>query len=361
MGTPHLASKTDTTWPWPFSLGDLTAGLRRSYSDLSLRVIDVKAVSISRRRPSIGVVRGLHVDYLGHKGEGSCRLVVKEPRGTTRTGLAGAGRREVGVYQFLAGQLPLVVPTLIAASPGGNWLILEEVSPVRDASLWEEKDYLKAIDALTHLHDRFWGLGEDLNAFPWLSRPVGSDFEVHVSAGLHAIEKMNYYGKPSSITKIPSRQELLSRLVMHADKVAAPLRMEPSTLLHGDYWPGNVSVMRDGSQIVYDWQLAAIGPAILDLLVFIKKSFWWFGSLPLSQEKIIQTYRNRMKSRIGVSWDDEKWDELWDHALMWRFLQEWLDILEASPEPILEARSAMLEHVWLEPVIQAIENRLRIP
>jgi len=361
MSRPHLAFKPDMTWPWPFSLGDLTAGLRRSYSDLSLRVTDVETVSISRRRPSIGVVRGVQVNYRGHKGEGSCRLVVKEPRGTTRAGLAGAGRREVGVYQFLAGQLPMVVPTLIAASPSGDWLILEEVTPVRDASLWTDQDYLKATDALAHLHDRFWGLGEDLNAFTWLSRPVGSDFEVHVTAGLNAIEKIDYYGKPSSITKVPLRAELLAKLAMNADKVAAPLRMEPGTFLHGDYWPGNVSVMRDGSQIVYDWQLAAIGPAILDLLVFVKKSIWWFGSLPISEEKIVQYYRDRMKVRVGVSWEDQQWEELWEHALMWRFLQEWLDILEASPEPILEARSASLEHVWLEPVIHAIKNRLGNP
>jgi thiamine kinase-like enzyme len=137
--------------------------------------------------------------------------------------------------------------------------------------------------------------------------------------------------------------------------------METSTFLHGDYWPGNISVMRDGSQIVYDWQLAAIGPPILDLLVFLKKSVWWFGTLPITEGEIVQYYRDRIQSRIGFTWDDQHWDELWDHALMWRFLQEWLDILEASPEPILEARSALLEQVWLEPVIQAIRDRLNHP
>lgn len=361
MSMPHIVPKSDITWPWPFSLGDLTAGLRRLLSDLTLRVSDVQSMPISRRRPSIGIIRGVLVHYRGNSGEGSCKLVVKEPKGTTRTGLAGAGRREVGVYQFLAGQLPVVIPTLIAASPAGDWLLMEAVPPSHDASLWEPKEYLKAIDALSQLHDRFWGLGEDLNAFPWLSRPISADFGIHVTAGEHAVEKIKYHGKPSVIAEVPARVELLEKLTSKAEKVIAPLRREVSTFLHGDYWPGNISVMRDGSQIVYDWQLAAIGPAILDLLVFVKKSIWWFGSLPLDEIEITQHYRERIQSRIGITWDDEKWEVLWDHALMWRFLQEWLDLIEASPEPILEARSALLETVWLQPVLGAIERRLGEP
>jgi hypothetical protein len=358
MSMPYLAPNPDVTWPWPFSLGDLTAGLRRSLSDLSLRVSDVKAIPISRRRPSVGVIRGLSVTYHGHSGEGSCTLVVKEPQGTTRTGLAGAGRREVGVYQFLAGQLPLVLPTLIAASPSGDWLLLEAVPPSHDASLWEPKEYLRAIDGLAQLHDRFWGLGEDLNAFTWLSRPIRADFEIHVTAGLNAVEKIKFSREPSFIARVTSRMKLLERLTQNPDKVAAPLRREASTLLHGDYWPGNISVMRDGSQIVYDWQLAASGPAILDLLVFVKKSIWWFGSLSIPEDELIHYYRECIRSKIGVSWEDEKWEELWDHALMWRFLQEWLDLIEASPEPVLEARARLLEEVWLDPVMYAIERRL---
>jgi hypothetical protein len=361
MSMPHIVPKSEITWPWPFSLGDLTAGLRRSLSDLTLRVSDVHSMPISRRRPSIGIIRGVLVHYRGHSGEGSCKLVVKEPKGTTRTGLAGAGRREVGVYQFLAGQLPVVTPTLIAASPAGDWLLMEAVPPSHDASLWEPKEYLKAIDALSQLHDRFWGLGEDLNAFPWLSRPISADFGIHVTAGEHAVEKIKYHGKPSVIAEVPARVELLEKLTSNAEKVIAPLRKEASTFLHGDYWPGNISVMRDGSQIVYDWQLAAIGPAILDLLVFVKKSIWWFGSLPLDEIEVTQYYRERIQSRIGINWDDEKWEVLWDHALMWRFLQEWLDLIEASPEPILEARAALLETVWLQPVLNAIERRLGEP
>lgn len=345
-------------WPWPFSRGDLTAGLRRSLRDLSLRVTDVQPMVISRRRPSIGDLRGLQVSYKGNSGEGSCRLVVKEPRGTTRSGLAGAGRREVGVYQFLAGQLPVIIPSLIAASSSGDWLLLECVSPSRDSSRWQRKDYLKAIEALAALHDRFWSLGEDLSAFTWLSRPISKDFEVHVAAGAHAVETIRFRGEPASLALAAEKMQLLESLIAKADRIIAPLRKEPNTLLHGDYWPGNISVMKDGSQIVYDWQLTAIGPAILDVLVFIKKSAWSFDSVPIDEQQMIEYYRQLMERRIGVVWSDEHWQQLWEHALMWRFIQEWLDLLAASPDPVLLTRAEHLEKVWLQPVLAAVEKRL---
>ncbi len=286
------------------------------------------------------------------------RLVVKEPRGTTRTGLAGAGRREVGFYQSLASQLPLPTPALVAGSPVGDWLILEELRDARTPSHWQASDYKAAIDALSHLHERFWGLGEDLDAFPWLSRPLHADFEVHVAAAQKAIEKIITLGHPEPLAGAPERLQVLSKLASDAAHVVQPLRRVPSTLLHGDYWPGNIAVLEDGSQVVYDWQLAAVGPAMIDLLVFVTKSSWWFGDLPLSEAEIIQLYRQELEERVQIRWEDEEWAELWDHALMWRFLQEWVDLLAAAPDSVLETRAEELDQVWLDPVTSAVGKRL---
>jgi hypothetical protein len=360
MSSEFITTDEETSWPWPFSRADLTAGLRRYLSDLSIQVSEARPLTIARRRPSIGVLRGVRVTYSGQEGEETCNLVVKEPRGTTRTGLAGVGRREVGVYQFLAGQMPMTLPLLIGASSSGDWIMLEAVPPVRDAAVWEKDDYLNAIIGLADLHDRFWGLGEDLDAFPWLSRPLTADFEVHVTVGKQSIEQIAFGGAPESLAKVPERMEILQILIDKADEVASPLRKRPRTLLHGDYWPGNISVLKDGEQVVYDWQLTGIGPAILDLLVFVKKSEWWFDSLPISEEEIVARYRETVKSRVGVVWEGDEWDVLWDHALMWRFMQEWFDLLAASPEPILAASEEQLERVWLIPVTQAVNRRLSV-
>ncbi|NIN93721.1 MAG: hypothetical protein GTO49_01755, partial [Anaerolineae bacterium] len=61
---------------------------------------------------------------------------------------------------------------------------------------------------------------------------------------------------------------------------------------------------------------------------------------------------------VNIRWAAEEWSELWDHALMWRFLQEWVDLLAASPDPLLETRADQLDQVWLEPVSAAVEKRL---
>jgi hypothetical protein len=306
-------------------------------------------------RPSIGRLRGAAVRYTRADGPGTCRLVVKEPRGTTRTGLAGAGRREVGVYRYLASEIPVRVPKLVAASEAGDWIVLEELLPVQAAGKWTRADYLKAVAALTDLHDRFWGLSEDLATFPWLSRPLDADFEIHVAAAATSLERIADHGRLASW---PDRVHSMAHLILHAEQVVAPLRDEPATLLHGDYWSGNIAVLEDGSQVVYDWQLAGVGPIPLDLVAFVLKSEWWFGPLPLERGQIQEEYRRQLAQRSGQRWDEDRWELLWDHALMWRFLQEWLDLLAISPSTLLEARSQQLEELWFEPLARAVSRRL---
>lgn len=295
------------------------------------------------------------MSYEGEAAEGTCRLIVKEPRGTTRTGLAGAGRREVGVYRFLASEIPVQFPSMIAASEAGDWMILEEIKPARAPEAWEATDYERAIVSLVQLHDRFWGLSDDLTAFPWLSRPLGADFEVHVAAAANSLERIVDRGR---LVTWPERVHTLAHLILHAERVIEPLQHQPFTLLHGDYWPGNISVIEDGNQIVYDWQMAAVGTPILDLVTFVVKSEWWFGELPLSRERVVQEYRRLLAELSGHTWDEATWSQLWDHALMWRFLQEWMDLLAASPTTLLETRSELLERVWFEPLSQAVTSRL---
>jgi hypothetical protein len=351
-------TKTTLDWEWPFSLADLTAGLRRYFKDTSLRVTQIRPKTMPYRRPAIGRVRAMRVEYSCLSGSGTCELVVKEPRGTTRTGLAGAGRREVGVYRSLTNHLPLPTPTLIAASSSGDWLVLEAVQSIRDPTHWTKEDYIAAIDGLARLHDRFWGLETDLNVFHWLSRPIRADFEVHVAAAAKAIERIVNQSQPEPLATVPERMQVLAALTMQADQIVAPLLDQPSTFLHGDYWPGNIAVLKDGSQVVYDWQLAGVGPGIMDLLVFINKSSWWFDNIPLSQAEIVECYRERMEAGPGVHWAEDEWELLWDHALMWRFLQEWVDLLAVSPDPLLETRADQLDHVWLHPVANAVSRRL---
>lgn len=350
---PELA-----TWPWPFARAELTAGLRRHLRRPDLTVVDVRPVTVQHQRPSIGRVRGLRVDYQADGEDGSCSLVVKEPRGTTRAGLAGAGRREVGVYSSLATELPLQTPALIAAAPAGDWLVLEAVRTLRRADRWRADDYWKAVRGLAALHERFWGLRDDLDAFPWLGRPLEADFAVHVAAAAQGIERIVTSGRPEALASRPERVAMLAQLTGQADQIARPLLELPGTLLHGDYWPGNIAVAAEGRQIVFDWQMASVGPAVLDLFVFVTKSQWWFGTLPVDEGEIVERYRTELAERTGESWPDTAWKGMWDHARLWRFLQEWVDVLAATPDALLGTSAEALERLWLEPVAAAVRARL---
>jgi hypothetical protein len=353
--SPELA-----TWPWPFARGELTAGLRRHLRLADLTVVDVRPVSVQHQRPSIGRVRGLRVGYRAGGREGFCSLIVKEPRGATRAGLAGAGRREVGVYASLAAELLVEAPALIAAAPSGDWLVLEAVRPLRRADRWRAEDYWKAVRGLAGLHERFWGLRDDLEAFPWLGRPLEADFAVHVAAAAQAIERIVTTGQPVALASRPERVAILAQLTANADRIAQPLLEQPATLLHGDYWPGNIAVAAEGRQIVFDWQMASVGPAILDLFTFVTKSQWWFGAMPVDADEIIERYRAELAERTGQQWSSAAWRTLWDHARLWRFLQEWVDLLAAMPDALLESSDQALERLWLEPVTDAVTMRLGV-
>jgi Ser/Thr protein kinase RdoA (MazF antagonist) len=208
------------------------------------------------------------------------------------------------------------------------------------------------------MHDRFWALTEDLEAFFWLSDSVGADFEVHVAAAVTALQHLVDAGEPELLAGSSDRVALLTRLADRAEKVVQPLRTQPGTLLHGDYWPGNIAIVAGGRQSVYDWQLAGVGPAVMDLLVFVNKTDWWFGPLGDERSRLIRRYRNALEARSGVAWDDATWDMLWDHALMWRFLQEWLDLLAVTPGVLLTTRAEQLEQVWLGPLKRAVDTWL---
>lgn len=356
----QISNEEQPDWIWPFSRSKLTAGIRRYKGDTSLQVESVQPRSVSHQRPAIGSLQGLTVSFRGRDVEGELHLVVKEPQGSTRTGLAGAGRREVGIYESLASQLPLRTPSLICAGSGGAWLLLEDVEQSLLPSDWSETDYWTAVKALAALHDRFWDLGEDLDVFPWLGRPLSVDFEVHVTAAAQAVQRIVDMTSADLRVVDQERLRLLARLTAGAEQVAARLRRLPKTLLHGDYWPGNIAVLQDGSQAVYDWQLAAVGPAVLDLLVFVKNSQWYFGGMPVSESDLIDVYRDEIKSRTGIGWDDAQWQEQWDYAMIWRFIQEWLDLIAASPEALLTTRGKELDRVWFKPVANAIQRRLEL-
>jgi len=59
------AIEATVDWPWPFSQADLSAGLRRYYSDPSIWVGKVQPVTLRHIQPSIGRLRAARVTFEG--------------------------------------------------------------------------------------------------------------------------------------------------------------------------------------------------------------------------------------------------------------------------------------------------------
>jgi hypothetical protein len=346
---------------WPFSTAQLTAGLRRYFADSSVQLRALSERPFTRLANSTmpSRLRGLRVDYETGGQALSLDCVLKEPRGTKRAGLAGGGIREVGVYRALAPQLPVQTPALVAADATGSWLITEAVPADRSPAQWAAEDYLLAVRTLASVHERFWDLSEDLSVYTWLARPLSNDFEIYVLAAVTAMEKMMVDNRHQLLTGSLEVLTGLGQLLSQVEAVAKKLRAAPPTLLHGDFHPGNLLFQDEDEVFVFDWQLAGVGPGVLDLITFVNACVWERPNLPVAPETLKACYRDEMAARVGIHWTDDEWTDLLDQARMWCFIQEMLGwAANATPQEFSE-RETLFRDIWLRPVLDAANRRLR--
>jgi aminoglycoside/choline kinase family phosphotransferase len=344
---------------WPFSRSELMAGLRRYLAASSLRLLDITPIELPSTMPGRSInasgtrLSGMSVNVSIDGEDQNLPLVLKEPP-VSRSGrvLRAVGQREYGVYRRLAPHLPLLVPGLVAGDETDGWIVLEVLTGLRPAHEWTVEDYREAITNLAVMHDRFWGLSEDLATYPWLARPLDADYKDTTEAAAEAVQVLAHENR------FPTRTlELLQRLTQSAAKIVAPLQAETATLIHGDYWPGNIARPIDGRQIVFDWQLASIGPAILDVVGFVQSTRMTLQP-EMTYDAMTVLYREKLDELSSPGWSDEHFSFLWDHALMWLFIVNWLGRLATMPPELYARIEDAFNHVWLGRLFEAAEKRL---
>ncbi len=338
------------------------AGLRRYLAASSLRLLDITPVPLPDTFPGATATASgtrLTAISVGVRIDGqdqSLPLVLKEPPVSRGRVLRAVGQREYGVYRRLAPHLPLLVPGLVAGDEAEGWVVLEALTGLRPAHEWTADDYVEAVLNLAALHDRFWGLADDLANLPWLARPLDTDYADTVVAAAEALQTLVLEERLPQLNHA-RYYELFAQLTRSADEIAAPLRAETATLIHGDYWPGNIARPLDGRQIVFDWQLAGIGPAVLDLVGFVQSVRMRLEpALPV--EDMVALYLERCHALIRPGWDDDHFQRLWDHALMWLFLAHWLGRLATVAPDSYDPVHARFSAVWLEPLAAVAQRRL---
>lgn len=372
----------------PFSLGALQTALRRYLSQPSAEVGEVVPRRLGGGFSGSPVYR-LKVSYFADAGAaGEVNLVYKEGMPWAGTLTAQAARREISFYRTFAPQLPIRTPRILltahdaplhdteglaigpATKPaplpsfsGPDWVLLEALptETVWPQIRWTAQHYLGAISALADLHARWWDCPPDPGSHEWVWTPTGVDASAlaqDAHAALLEIESANWASEFFS----PEELRLWLDLTDDPSHLLDILNVMPQTLIHGDYWPGNIGVhpstdraYPDDMPAVFDWQFAGIGPAAYDLACLHATSRWWFGSLPLSLAEMRRHYLSRLGALLGERIDRALFDFNLDAARAWRFATFWPHaILQYTPH--MRARRHHLQTTVLAPAQASLKR-----
>lgn len=290
------------------------------------------------------------------------KVVLKRGARQTSAILAGSARREASFYRSLAGQLPVRTPRMLLTAEDvlgeptaplvidapnsmaqswdglgfdNDWVLMESLPSdvVWPQATWTVEHYRIALTALADLHARWWDCPPNAADYPWVWTPTGQHTESLIREAREALIEIE--GQPWAEQFFPGKRlhawlDVLDRPSCLLDTLTGM----PQTLIHGDYWPGNIAMRADGPA-VFDWQLVGVGPAPYDLACFHSSSRWWFGRLPLSLTEMRSHYLARLNKQLGHNIDRYVFDVGMDAARAWRFAVLW-------PTVILEHHTGLL-------------------
>jgi len=171
--------------------------------------------------------------------------------------------REIEVYRNLLVPNEIDVPKLIGAvvkrEEDKYWLFLQKVDGV---PLWQVGDFAAWINAAKWL--------AKLHALSSPTRPaMTSLMKYDGDACRRWLQRADQYSRQDSDNA--SRRKTVSRLVKRRDAFANEFDSLPTAFVHGEYYPSNILAQTDENHRirVVDWEMAGIGPGLLDLASLI--------------------------------------------------------------------------------------------
>jgi hypothetical protein len=164
-------------------------------------------------------------------------------------------RREVETYRSILGPAGLGTAVCYGAfepEAGRYWLFLERVAGrelyrVGDLAVWQ-----RAARWLAGLHTHFAGRAEGLARAVPLLRYDADFYRLWVRRAL-------------TFARAGQARRGLGWLAERYDRVVERLAGLPATLLHGEFYASNVLVREGGEVCPVDWEMAAVGPGLMDL------------------------------------------------------------------------------------------------
>lgn len=183
----------------------------------------------------------------------------------TKPGFLHNPAREVEAYRRIlapAGIGPGCAAAVAQADPPRHWLVLEKVPGVELWQVGELEVWERVATWLGEFHARFAGSTDELrDANPYLlehSEPWFRSWGERAGTALEA-------------SRDPRAEELRRSLARYEEVVAA-LAALPRTFAHGELYPSNVLVVTDRRPVrvcPVDWEMAAVGPGLVDLAALV--------------------------------------------------------------------------------------------
>ena len=262
--------------------------------------------------------------------------------------------REVALWQHgLMDQLPPGVSHVIiaCAQEGSGWAILmkdagpEFLSGRNKVLSISQNDAV--LDGLAATHATFWNqpfladtaLGLcSLKNYLGLTAPRNCRDEI----GSHGIVQylIDGWGLMKDVFD-PDVVSIANELLENPEPLSSALSHHPHTLVHGDYWVGNVRAPKQLQDpiVVLDWQLAAFAPPIIDLA-------WYIGitTMPISKDEAIRLYKRKLLSHLGNKTDLAEWQQLLDLGMLAGFFRMGFFLVHN----LLEERSSTHREYWQE-------------
>jgi Ser/Thr protein kinase RdoA (MazF antagonist) len=170
-------------------------------------------------------------------------------------------RREFDIYRHVLSPEEISSPIFYGGDPERSWLFLEKVSGFELVQVGEFGTWQAVARWLGRFHDQYGGRAEELvHHIPLLRH----DAVLYRRWPRRA--RANLRSHPPAVRR---RFEVI---VDRFDRVVDRLLAEPTTLLHGDFYPSNVIIEEKPSGPVVrpiDWDLAGIGPGVYDLAALV--------------------------------------------------------------------------------------------
>jgi aminoglycoside phosphotransferase (APT) family kinase protein len=195
--------------------------------------------------------------------------LIPQSRGTKPAFVTDA-RREPLTYANILTRGELGTPQLYAMDLEQGWMVIERIAGVE---LWQVGDpavWQRAAGWLARLHDAI-DVTDGFDGVP-LVRFDAALMEVWLDRARH------------------SHGAALRQIVDAFDDVVAVLMAMPQTFLHGEAYPSNIFVRRDGRVCGIDWEMAGVGPCGLDVAALVT------GWVPEVRARMIDTYQQSVMS-----------------------------------------------------------------